>query len=70
MAAYDIDQTSSHYEILGGDWIHRVVLYLQLLPLYHKTMENSGRTAGGLAVFQIAEAAAAQDFRGERDVDR
>jgi hypothetical protein len=46
------------------------VLYLQLLPLYHKTTENSGRTAGGLAVFQIAEAAAPQDFRGERDVDR
>src|ERR1700730_3450681 len=27
--------------------------------------QNSGRTAGGLAVFQIAKASAAQDFRGE-----
>jgi hypothetical protein len=43
---------------------------LQFLPLYHKTTEYSGRTAGDLAVFQIAEAAADQDFRGERDVDR
>jgi hypothetical protein len=43
---------------------------LQFLPLYHKTTKNSGRTAGSLAVFPIAEAAAAQDFRGERDVDR
>jgi len=29
---------------------------------------NSGRTAGDLAVLPIAALAAAQDFRGERDV--
>jgi len=41
-----------------------------ILASVSQTMENSGRTAGSLAVFQIAEAAAAQDFRRERDVDR
>jgi hypothetical protein len=50
--------------------IHPVLPSLQFLHLYHKTAENSGRTAGSLAVFQIAKASTAQHFRGERDVGR
>jgi hypothetical protein len=34
-----------------------------------KTAENSERTAGAAAVLEFAKPSAAQDFRGERDVD-
>jgi hypothetical protein len=58
MAACAIHQTSElikHYaetEATGS-------ATFAILASVSQTMENSGRTAGGLAVFQIAEAAAA-----------
>jgi hypothetical protein len=55
---------------LGGDWNPSVAPSLQFLASVSQTAESSGRTAGDLAVIHIAEPSAAQDFRGERDVDR
>ena len=38
---------------------------VQFLHRYYETAENSGKTAGHLAVFPNAEPPAGQDFRGE-----
>jgi hypothetical protein len=70
MAAYDIVQACGFHQGLGGDWNPSVAPSLQFLASVSQTAESSGRTAGDLAVIHIAEPSAAQDFRGERDVDR